>query len=571
MRLLIQTCILVVALSVGVFAQVAAGDNAVGLDRELANRIDDVFRQYDKPGSPGCSLAVVRDGKVVYKHGYGYANLEYDIPISPSTVFHVASVSKQFTAFAITLLASEGRLKLDDDIRKYLPEVPDFGKTITIKHLIYHTSGLRDQWELLAMAGWRLDDVITREHILKIIRNEKELNFEPGAEHLYCNSGYTLLAVIVERVSGQSFRQFTTDRIFKPLGMANTHFHDDHEMIVKNRAYSYQPEKAGGFKLSALNYANAGATSLFTTAEDMTRWALNFEDMKLGGKAVIDQMHEQGILNSGKKIDYAFGLAIGKYKGLSVVEHSGGDAGYRSHIMRFPEQRFSVIVLSNLSTTNPGGLARKVADLVISDKLVADTSTTGPAPNSSAGSSARPTVRVSSDILDSYVGKYELAGTIMVDITRENDRLIAAPQGQEKAELFPQSETKFFLKIIDAQVEFQRDSSGRVSQFTLQQNGQSMIAKRLASADNIPSDLSEYTGSFYSEELGTAYNVVLKEGKLVAQHRRHDDIQMTPITRDKFSGSAWWFSKVTYTRDKDGHINGFNLSGGRVRNMRFTK
>ncbi|MBK7598693.1 MAG: serine hydrolase [Acidobacteria bacterium] len=273
----------------------------VGLDRELANRIDEVFRQYDKPGSPGCSLAVVRDGKVVYKHGYGYANLEYDIPISPSTVFHVASVSKQFTAFAITLLASEGRLKLDDDIRKYLPEVPDFGKTITIKHLIYHTSGLRDQWELLAMAGWRLDDVITKEHILKIIRNEKELNFEPGAEHLYCNSGYTLLAVIVERVSGQSFRQFTNDRIFKPLGMANTHFHDDHEMIVKNRAYSYQPEKAGGFKLSALNYANAGATSLFTTAEDMTRWALNFEDMKLGGKAVIDQMHEQGILNSGKK------------------------------------------------------------------------------------------------------------------------------------------------------------------------------------------------------------------------------------------------------------------------------
>ena len=571
MRLLIQTCILVVALSVGVFAQVAAGDNAVGLDRELANRIDDVFRQYDKPGSPGCSLAVVRDGKVVYKHGYGYANLEYDIPISPSTVFHVASVSKQFTAFAITLLASEGRLKLDDDIRKYLPEVPDFGKTITIKHLIYHTSGLRDQWELLAMAGWRLDDVITREHILKIIRNEKELNFEPGAEHLYCNSGYTLLAVIVERVSGQSFRQFTTDRIFKPLGMANTHFHDDHKMIVKNRAYSYQPEKAGGFKLSALNYANAGATSLFTTAEDMTRWALNFEDMKLGGKAVIDQMHEQGILNSGKKIDYAFGLAIGKYKGLSVVEHSGGDAGYRSHIMRFPEQRFSVIVLSNLSTTNPGGLARKVADLVISDKLVADTSPTGPAPNTSAGSSARPTVRVSSDILDSYVGKYELAGTIMVDITRENDRLIAAPQGQEKAELFPQSETKFFLKIIDAQVEFQRDSSGRVSQFTLQQNGQSLIAKRLASANDIPSDLSEYTGSFYSEELGTAYNVVLKEGKLVAQHRRHDDIQMTPITRDKFTGSAWWFSRVNYTRDKNGHINGFNLSGGRVRNMRFTK
>ncbi|MBK7598692.1 MAG: DUF3471 domain-containing protein [Acidobacteria bacterium] len=211
--------------------------------------------------------------------------------------------------------------------------------------------------------------------------------------------------------------------------------------------------------------------------------------------------------------------------------------------MRFPEQRFSVIVLSNLSTTNPGGLARKVADLVLSDKLVADIATTGPAPNSSAGSSARPTVRVSADILDSYVGKYELAGSIIVDITRENDRLIAAPQGQQMAELFPESETKYFLKIIDARVEFQKDSSGRVSQFTLQQNGQSMIAKRLASANDIPADLSEYTGAFYSEELGTTYNLVLKDGKLVAQHRRHDDIQMTPITRDRFSGSAWWFSK----------------------------
>ncbi|HET9532790.1 MAG TPA: serine hydrolase domain-containing protein, partial [Blastocatellia bacterium] len=305
-------------------------------------------------------MIVVKDGSVIYKRGYGSANLEYNIPISPSTIFHVASVSKQFTAFAINLLASQGKLSLDDDIRKHLPEVPDFGKKITIRHLIHHTSGLRDQWELLAMAGWRLDDVITKEHILKMVRHQKELNFDPGQEYLYSNMGYTLLAVIVERVTGQTFRQWTHENIFKPLGMTDTHFHDDHQMIVRNRAYSYAPERESGFRLAALNYANVGATSLFTTVEDLAKWMQNFEDMKLGGRGVIEQMYQQGVLNTGQKIDYAFALGIGKYRGLRTVGHSGGDAGYRSHVVWFPEQRFAVAVLSNLATFNPVRLSQQV-------------------------------------------------------------------------------------------------------------------------------------------------------------------------------------------------------------------
>ncbi|HZM99550.1 MAG TPA: serine hydrolase, partial [Pyrinomonadaceae bacterium] len=198
----------------------------------LTKKVDQLFATWDKPESPGAAIAVIKDGIVVYKRGYGSANLEYNVPITPQTVFHVASVSKQFTAFAIALLASQGKLSLDDDIRKHLPEVPDFGKKITVRHLIHHTSGLRDQWTLLGMAGWRLDDVITKEHIMKMVRYQRELNFDPGAENLYSNTGYTLLAVIVERVSGQSFREYTEANIFKPLGMTNTHFHDDHEEIV---------------------------------------------------------------------------------------------------------------------------------------------------------------------------------------------------------------------------------------------------------------------------------------------------------------------------------------------------
>jgi CubicO group peptidase (beta-lactamase class C family) len=250
---------------------------------ELNSRADKLFAAYDKPDSPGCALAVIKDGTVLHKRGFGRANLETDAPITPGTVFHVASVSKQFTAFAILLLAKDGKLSLDDDVRKHIPELADFGKTVTIRHLIHHTSGLRDQWRLLKMAGWRMEDVITERDILDLVFRQKELNFAPGAEYLYSNTGYTLLAVIVARVSKQSFREFTQERIFKPLAMTSTHFHDDHRQIVKNRAYSYRPARRGAeFELVPLQYANVGATSLFTTVEDLTKWDRNFYDAKVG-------------------------------------------------------------------------------------------------------------------------------------------------------------------------------------------------------------------------------------------------------------------------------------------------
>ena len=238
------------------------------------DQVDEVFAPWDNKDSPGAAVAVVQNGTIVYKKGYGMANLEYDIPNSPSTVFHIASVSKQFTAFSILLLEKAGKLSLDDDIRKYIPEVPDFGKTITLRHLATHTSGMRDQWNLLAMAGWRLDDVITKEQVLKLVSKQKALNFNPGEEFVYCNTGFTLLAEVVARVSGQSFAEFTQANIFSPLKMKSTLFYDDHEKIVKNRAYSYH--EANGYKKSVLSYANVGATSLFTTAEDLSLWALNF-------------------------------------------------------------------------------------------------------------------------------------------------------------------------------------------------------------------------------------------------------------------------------------------------------
>ncbi|HEX2269664.1 MAG TPA: serine hydrolase [Pyrinomonadaceae bacterium] len=529
----------------------------------LTKKVDQLFATWDKPESPGAAIAVIKDGAVVYKRGYGSANLEYNVPITPQTVFHVASVSKQFTAFAIALLASQGKLSLDDDIRKHLPELPDFGKKITIRHLIHHTSGLRDQWTLLGMAGWRLDDVITKEHIMKMVRHQKELNFDPGAENLYSNTGYTLLAVIVERVSGQSFRDYTEASIFKPLGMTNTHFHDDHERIVKNRAYSYSSAgPTGGFKAAPLNYANVGATSLFTTAEDLARWVINFEDQKIGGADVIKQMQQQGVLNNGKQLGYAFGLSIGPYRGLNTVGHAGGDAAYRSFAVWFPEQRFGVVVLSNFGSLNPQQMAMRIADIYLAEKLAPEPPRPTPV--------ERTAVKVDPAILESYTGRYLLDGRTLVVISKEGDKLMGQPGSSPKAELVPQSETTFFVKEANSELTFERDEKGNVVRFAMKSGSQSQAAKRL-NAPATAAQLTQFAGDYYSPELGTSYTLVVKDGKLVAQHRRHDDISLTELDGDLFSSNRWFFQTVQFTRDNEKRINGFRLSSGRARNVRFDR
>src|SRR5688572_16331685 len=246
-------------------------------DAPPAARVDAVFKEYDSATSPGCAVAVYQDDKILYKRAYGMANLDHDVPLTTSTVFHVASVSKQFTATAILLLAQDGKLSLDDDIRKHLPELPDFGRTITIRQLANHTSGIRDQWDLLGLAGWRYSrDLITDDDVLELLTRQKGLNFVPGSRHMYSNSGFTLLAVIVSRVSGTTFRAFTTERIFAPLGMTSTHFRDTFNEIVKNQAYGYTPF-GQTFRLSVTNFDTAGATSLLTTVEDMAKWYANFD------------------------------------------------------------------------------------------------------------------------------------------------------------------------------------------------------------------------------------------------------------------------------------------------------
>ncbi len=465
--------------------------------RTPARKIDQLLALVDRPDSPGAAVAVIQDGKTIYKKGFGSAQLEYEIPITPSTIFHVASVSKQFTAFAVAMLADQGKLSLDDDIRKHIPEVPDFGKTITLRHLIYHTSGLRDQWHLLRLAGWHWDDVMTLEHILTMVRNQKELNFDPGEERAYCNTGYTLLAETVARVTGQSFREWTQANIFEPLKMNNTHFHDDHEMLVPNRAYSYYPraEASLGFRKAVLSYANVGATSLFTTVEDLAKWSNNFDTAHVGGPSVIKTMLESGGLNDdGQEWSnpaYAFGLYLDEYRGLTAIAHSGGDAGFRSFLVRFPEQHFAVVILSNFANFEPFDVSFVVAELYLEAEMIA------------------AELQLTADSVD---------------------------EGEEP-------------------------------------NDQVMEIAPVEPPEMTPEKLAEYQGRYDSSELGTFYSLGVQNGKLVARHRRHGEIELKSTGADQFSSNRWFFERVRFERDTQGEITTMlvTTAGSFAKHVRFQR
>ena len=359
--LLLAAATLLIATGVVPLAGPPAGSGAAP-----GARIDAIFAPWAATDGPGCAVAAMEGGDIVLADGYGAANLEYGIPITPASVFHVASVSKQFTALAVALLADEGRLSWDDDIRRHVPELPDYGVPITLRHLAQHTSGIRDQWSLLQMAGWRWGgDVITQGDVLDLLTRQTALHFRPGTEHLYSNSGYTLLAVAVERVSRQSLRAFTDERIFGPLGMTSTTFRDDHTLLVRDRAYAYEADGARGYRLSIPDFAVVGASSLFTTVEDLARWNRNFRTGEVGGRDAVRQIQETTTLANGAQVSYAYGLVHGTHRGRRTVGHGGTDAGYRSEFLRFPEEDLAVAVLCNVRTTDPARLARDVADVVL--------------------------------------------------------------------------------------------------------------------------------------------------------------------------------------------------------------
>src|SRR4028118_663176 len=345
-------------------------------DDELAKKVDAFLSQWDKNDMPGCAVGVVRDGRLVYKRAFGLANLDYDVPNTPSTRFNLASVSKPFTAFSIALLAQQGKLSLDDDIRKYIPELQKYDETVTIRHLIHHTSGIREYQALVRFGGLGTDNAYSPKAIINILARQKNISFKPGAKYSYSNSGYFLLGIIVERVSGKSLRAFAEENIFKPLGMKNTLFYDNRFEVIKNRAHGYMVGPDKSILARSSLYDLVGAGGVLTTVEDLYLWEQNFHEPKVGNKELIKLITTPGTLNSGEKMNYAFGMWRGEYKGLPRITHSGNMSGYRAQILSFPEQKFTVIALSNNMAILPSVIVAKLADIYLEGQLKPDVPST---------------------------------------------------------------------------------------------------------------------------------------------------------------------------------------------------
>ncbi len=529
----------VLALVIGL--TVAAGRAGLRAQGSQGAQVDEIFKEFAAPGSPGCTVGAYQGDRIMHRGAYGMANLDHDVKLTPSSVFHVASVSKQFTAAAILLLAADGKLSLDDDVRKFVPELPDFKQRITIRQLAHHTSGIRDQWDLLGLAGWRYSrDLITDDDVLQILAKQKDLNFAPGERHLYSNSGYTLLAVIVGRASGKTFREFTTERIFKPLGMTSTFFRTNFNEVVRGQAYGYARD-AAGFRLSVTNFDSGG----------------------VGGQPMLSGLLTRGVLNDKRSIDYAFGITHGMYRGVSTIGHGGADAGYRSAFLRFPAQRFGVAVLCNLAQTNPSVLAQRVADVFLASALgPAAPATTAPAKPNGAPEASVPAAE-----LERLAGLYwNAADAIQRRFVFQDGKLHAVTPAL--VAMRPLGNGRFETTGAGAPVRVDFDMAARSATFTLPGGGP---VERLERADPWTPDaaaLAEFTGTYRSEEIDPEYHFVVRSGALRLERLKSPPQTLTPLLAGTFTSPI---GIIRFTRDSAGRVSGFVLDGGRVKRMRFVK
>jgi len=534
------------------------------LPAATTDKIDSFFRQSGN-STPGYAIGIVRNDSLLYAKGYGMANLEYGIPITPETIFHMASISKQFTAYSIVLLARQGKLNLDDDIHKYLAWFPDLKEKITIRNLLNHTSGVRDQWQLLAISGTRLDDVITQEHIVKILAKQQALNFKPGDEYNYSNSGFTLLAEIVRSVTGKTLRQFTDSVIFKPLGMNNTHFHDDYTEIVPNRSYSYEGAGPNHYVNAVLSYSNDGATSLFTNIDDMSKWIMNFYGHTVGDQKDIGQLTQKGKLNSGKELDYALGIVVDSFNNQKRYQHGGADAGYRTFISVFPDLKMGFIVFSNLDDANPGRKADQIASLFIKD----------PSPKKAGKPSYKDsTLAILADTaaLKGFTGDYisddgahfgfRIQDKKLLWITPNGTPILMIRAGKDSFAVFSSPDVKFVFSVTGAKETV-------TDEYWPPDNHRHLLKyDTVVKPDNL---LAAYTGTYYCPELDCNYRIVLKDHHLLLTNAKYNDTPLSVHGDNQLTDDFWWMNNIKVIRDGNNKITGFEVNSGRAEHVWFKK
>lgn len=530
--------------------------------------IDDIFAWVD-PKGPGCAVGVYFDGEAVVSRGFGQANLEHGVPITASTVFHVASVSKHVTALCAGLLTEDGTLDFDDRLDAFLPELR-IGGDLTLRQILHHTSGLRDQWGLLDLAGWRHEDLKTTEDILQLAARQRALNFQAGSRFQYINTGYTLLGVIIERITGKSLRAFAQERVFAPLQMRRSHFHDDCHEIVTDRADAYSRDEQNVLKINIPAYATAGPTGLFSTVEDFASWERNLLFPEICGRGLVMAMQTPGNLSDGQSTAYGYGLALGHYRGLKTAEHAGGDAAFRSHFLRFPDQRLAVAIFCNTPVSPPGSLARQIADHVLA-RHFEDASAARPGAAVHASRAVGVTVP-SGDLLLAYCGRYrESGGNDLADISYRDGRLfLSSPDGADY-ELLALGGDEFSFTGLDATCRFEIEA-GKPSRFRTFYGGTETALLEAIERD-LQSDVAvspaDYVGRYFSEELDITYRVDSGASGLLLSRGKKGSHGLVPISRDQFYCHGGL--SIRFCRNGASQVETMTVSTERVWNVEFVR
>ena len=523
-------------------------------DQQL-QQADRLAKVHDQGSGPGLAITVKQNGRTLYKKQQGFANLEHRIPISDSTVFLVGSISKQFTTFSILLLEQAGKLSVDDPITKFLPELKDLPYSISVRQLANHTSGFRNNYDLNGLRGRQEGELSGQSEMVALLVRQKGLNFKPGKRFQYSNAGYVLLAEIVSRVSGLPFSTFVQERILSPLGMQNSMFREDPGVLVTNKADSYIKHEEG-YQYLPMNAAIVGSTGLYTTTEDLSLWAQNYDKLVVGSAALVAKMAQPSLLNSGESIPYGLGLETKLYRGVKVEFHGGGDAGFRAYLLRVPEYQFTVAITGNYEAFNPLNLAYGMIDIFLAKQLDEQPGTTPPS--------------YTTKELERFAGDYQVFPGLYITIFAKNDTLFFTGYGAGDGLALPplvEPQAFEFPHRPHSKIVFS-DQGLRWHFSDFSYPGQKVT---LSPPPYDEESLHEYTGAFVNEELETRYAVIQRSGRLVATHAFNPDIRFRPIAPDAFISNESYFGRVEFKRDTQGRITHCLISGQKAYQLYFEK
>jgi len=531
-------------------------------------KIDQMMTAYSNGTTPGCAVGVYRDGEIVYSRAWGSANLTYAIPFTPETPCNIGSVSKQFTAFGIALLADAGKLSLDDDIRTHIPELPEFAQVTRIRNLLSHTGGYREVYNTFPLTGWDFEDALPRSEVIRMVQQQDELQFEIGKSSTYNNTAFILLSMVIERLTGKAFDVWMAENVFAPLGMTSTRFKMRRGQVITGAEQGYVPGSEGGFRAGGDFDASAGAGGIYTTIGDMAKWVHNFHTKDVGGRAV-DMLSERAVLSTGDTLDYALGIGVVRRKGYTVLTHGGADIAHRAHVLIFPELDGGVFAMSNNSGYNPQLMTREIAGMFFPELRI-DEEKASPADNEQS-SESEEAASADTTAFDRVVGRYAFRDApLEIEYTREGTTFYAQATGQPRIQLNMLSASEYaYQGVPGATVTFHLPPEGQADSATHHQNGDYKIIRKDAFTLDAEM-LQEYEGLYFSKELDVVLHCVYEEDTLRLRRTRMEDILLSAEEKDAFTGGRVYGS-VRFDRNSDGVLRGFSVSNARTKNVRFQK